>query len=174
MKKTLLFAFAVMACLSFNSCDVFEDNIVNTTETTVGYSDGTLIYSISSYNPNQNGSAGVKGCNPASVEVVIPSCIRANGNLFDVTSIRNDAFVGCTLLEKVTIPSKVAEIRYNAFYECTSLKNVYILASLPPTLTSNSFGAIEGATLHVVKGSKKYYENSSWKKFFNEIVEDAK
>ena len=49
-----------------------------------------------------------------------------------VTSIENNAFVGCTSLTGVTIPSSVTSIGETAFFECRSLTGI----TIPNTVTS--------------------------------------
>ena len=65
-----------------------------------------------------------------SGDVVIPANVVYNGSSYDVTSIGNGAFSGCTGLTNITIPNSVASIRYEAFSGCTSLTDITIPSSV--------------------------------------------
>ena len=56
--------------------------------------------------------------NPYSGAVTIPSTITYDGILYDVTSIGQAAFSGCSRLTSVTIPNSVTSIGVSAFYYC--------------------------------------------------------
>ena len=50
--------------------------------------------------------------------IVIPNEVTYNSITYNVTSINEHAFDGCTGLTSVTIPSSVTTIGYNAFEGC--------------------------------------------------------
>ena len=81
----------------------------------------------------------ITGSNPqASGILVIPSTI----NGLPVTSIGSDAFLGCTGLTSVTLPSSITSIGNQAFYKCSGLTSV----TLPSSITSIGYEAFSGCT----------------------------
>ena len=64
--------------------------------------------------------------NEYSDSVSIPSSTTYNGNIYNVTSIGANAFVGCTALTSITISASITSIGEDAFYRCVHLSNVYI------------------------------------------------
>ncbi len=110
--KTKLFTLllAVIACMEINA-----DPIAG------GYLDGIL------YNLYDDYTAEVAGYNnEISSDVVIPDAVRYNDNKYDVTSIGQYAFSGCTGLTSIEIPNGVESIGLEAFYQCTGLTSVTI------------------------------------------------
>lgn len=69
----------------------------------------------------------------------IPFAITNSGKTYKVTSIGEDAFRNCNMLQSVTIPSGVTSIGSNAFYKCITLNNVTILPFNPPTIATTAF-----------------------------------
>lgn len=59
-------------------------------------------------------------------DITIPTNVTYNNVILAVTSIGNDAFVECSGLTSVTIPSSVTSIGSAAFYECSGLTDVTI------------------------------------------------
>ena len=59
-------------------------------------------------------------------DIVIPEKVDYNGTSYNVTSIGNSAFYGCSGLTSVTIPSSVTSIGQGAFYGCSGLTSVTI------------------------------------------------
>ena len=51
-------------------------------------------------------------------KVEIPESVTYNGKTYSVTSIGNEAFVGCTGLTNITIPNSVTSIGNYAFSGC--------------------------------------------------------
>ena len=63
-------------------------------------------------------------------EIIIPASITYNDNIYTVTSIIENAFRNCNLIESVTIPNGMISIGENAFYDCTSLTSITIPESV--------------------------------------------
>ena len=67
------------------------------------------------YNSRDDDNRGYEG------NVNIPETITYNGHTYNVTTIGNDAFRGCTRLTSVSIPNSVTTIGDDAFSNCTGL-----------------------------------------------------
>jgi peptide methionine sulfoxide reductase MsrA len=70
------------------------------------------------------------GENYISGDVVIPSEVVIKGNTYTVTGISSKAFMNCSGLTSVEIPSSVTEIGYRAFANCSSLTDIIIPSSV--------------------------------------------
>ena len=60
----------------------------------------------------------------------IVSNISYKGNYYEVLEIEKYAFIGCSGLTSITIPSKVVSIGYEAFCGCTGLTSITIPSSV--------------------------------------------
>lgn len=60
------------------------------------------------------------------VDVIIPSTVSYNGEIYTVASIGEEAFFGCTYLTSIKIPNTIISIGNKAFNGCTTLKELYI------------------------------------------------
>lgn len=59
-------------------------------------------------------------------EVTIPSTIEVDGMVYDVTTIDEYAFKGCSSLTNITIPRSITKIKKYAFHGCNSLTGILI------------------------------------------------
>lgn len=89
-----------------------------------------------------------------------------------VATIITGAFSGCSLLTNVTLGSGVTSIGDIAF-RGAPIRQLRCYAVVPPKLTAPSFSAdlTKGATLYVPAGTGMAYSESSWKTYFENIVE---
>ena len=74
-------------------------------------------------------STGVTVCglvNKAATEIHIPSQIDYGHYTYDVTSIGERAFDGCSGLTSISIPNSVTSIGKRAFFQCDSLASIAI------------------------------------------------
>ena len=74
-----------------------------------------------------NGKATITYVDPSiSADITVPSNLGG----YPVTTIADHAFVGCSQLTGVTIPSGIITIGDHAFADCTKLKSVSISDSV--------------------------------------------
>ncbi|MBQ5892131.1 MAG: leucine-rich repeat domain-containing protein [Bacteroidales bacterium] len=82
---------------------------------------GELLYQVT--NPNE---VKVKDCLPIATSIIIPTTVSNSGTTYNVTSIGEDAFRGCSSLTSVSIGNGVTSIGEDAFWGCSSLTSVNI------------------------------------------------
>ena len=78
------------------------------------------------YNFSENEATVTYGDDGYAGAVVIPSSVTYNDKTYNVTSIGNFAFGGCSGLTSVTIPESVTDIGEQAFSGCNGLTSVTI------------------------------------------------
>ena len=89
---------------------------------------------------------------PISGVVIIPATVTYNSATYQVTSIGDYAFYGCSGLTSVTIPTSVTSIGATAFYGCSGLTSV----TIPNSVTSigeNAFYECTGLTSVTIPNS---------------------
>ena len=72
--------------------------------------------------------------------VIIPESVEFEGKTYAVTSIGNEAFVGCVGLASVTIPNSVTSLGNGAFLYCYGLTSVTIGNSVTKIGNSAFYG----------------------------------
>ena len=85
-------------------------------------------------------------------EMTIPDTVTNGGIDYQVTSIGDNAFNGCTGLTSVKIPNSVTSIGDNAFYRCTGLKSLTI-GNLVESIGYAAFAGCEGLTSLTIPNS---------------------
>ena len=78
------------------------------------------------YTIGENNTVSTTANNAISDAIIIPSQVELKGKKYDVTSIGESAFYGCSGLTSVTIPNSVTSIGIQAFYGCYNLKSAII------------------------------------------------
>jgi hypothetical protein len=94
------------------------------------------------YNLNDETFTAAVSGGACTGEVVIPSSITYNQQVYSVTSIGDYAFDYCTGLTSVTIPNSVTSIGNGAFEYCSGLSSV----TIPNSVTSIGGYAFRGCT----------------------------
>lgn len=79
---------------------------------------------------------------PYSGNIVIPKFIEYSGKTYNVTSIGKEAFLNCSGLTSVTIPSSVTSIGSWAFRGCSGLSSI----TIPNSVTSINDCAFYGCS----------------------------
>ncbi len=88
----------------------------------------TLYYNINGNNVTLTNpsSSGWSGYIMPTGTLVIPDNVTYNDVIYTVTSIKLQAFRGCSDLTSVIIPNSVQTINEHAFYECSGLQEITI------------------------------------------------
>ena len=87
-------------------------------------------------------------------DIVIPSSVIHNGEIYGVTSIGDRAFDRCYDLTSITIPNSVTKIGEEAFFGCESLTSI----TIPNSVTSIGGAAFYGcSSLQYNEYSNAYY-----------------
>ncbi|MBQ2877456.1 MAG: leucine-rich repeat domain-containing protein [Bacteroidaceae bacterium] len=124
--------------------------------------------------------------------ITIPETVEHNGAVYSVTAIGDFAFLRCSGLTSVTIPSSVTTIGEGAFYDCTDLTSVTIgngvntignsafngctglesvtIPSNVTTLGADAFNNCSGLTSIVVESGNTRYDS---REGCNAIIETA-
>ncbi|WP_366944475.1 leucine-rich repeat protein [uncultured Barnesiella sp.] len=102
---------------------------------------GGIYYNLNGEEVTVTNELGNSTSHSYSGDVVIPSTVTYDGNIYLVTSIEWGAFSGCWGLHSVTIGNSVKSIGLDAFSDCTSLHSVTIGKSV-----TNIGTAFEGCT----------------------------
>ncbi|MBQ9786194.1 MAG: leucine-rich repeat protein, partial [Clostridia bacterium] len=89
-----------------------------------------------------------------------------------ITYISSYAFINCTSLESITIPSSVTSIAMSAFADCTVLTEMIVLATTPPTMKYTNAISSATTTIYVPYGTIDAYKAATnWSGFASKFVE---
>ncbi len=104
--------------------------------------------------------------------VIIPEVVTYQGVTYNVASIGNSAFYGCTDLKSITIPNSITEIGFSAFTFCSNLTEITVEATTPPTIIENIFSYIDKSIpLYVPAGCVEAYRAAEYWSVFTNIIE---
>ena len=169
MFKFLLSTIFLIASTSVSAHD-FEAN-----------NNGTPIY----FNLREGGKAvevTFRGYQPQDVineykgEVVIPNAITFDGTTYPVTGIGEAAFMGCTELVTIHIPSSVTSLDANAFYDCKRLTSVYynLPAEEVTSISEEVFQNVNPMIILYVPAQSRltFRKTEGWSSFKNIIAND--
>ena len=104
--------------------------------------------------------------NDLGKEVVIPESVTVDGTTYAVTSIQNTAFMNNTVLEKITLPSRLSVIGWQAFSGCTSLRTIINERTVPASVDATVFEwlSLSAITMFVHRDAVNVYkETDIWK-----------
>ncbi|MBQ8020277.1 MAG: leucine-rich repeat domain-containing protein [Paludibacteraceae bacterium] len=93
--------------------------------------------------------------------IPIPSKVRIDGKVYDVTSIGNYAFVRCRSLTNINIPESVTSIGYGTFYDCSGLTSIDIPKSVT-RIGESAFVGCSGLTSINISSSIKSITDSTF------------
>lgn len=117
-------------------------------------------YTVTKSSAKKGTVAFTKPKNNKVTSVNIPAKVKINGITYKVTSISDKAFMKCTKLKKVVIPSSVTKLGKKAFFGCKNLKNIAIKSDKlkKKNIGQQAFkGISKKATIKVPKKMKKSY-----------------
>ena len=104
--------------------------------------------------------------------VIIPEVVTYQGVTYNVASIGNSAFYGCTDLKSITIPNSITEIGFSAFTFCSNLTEITVEATTPPTIIEDIFSYIDKSIpLYVPAGCVEAYRAAEYWSVFTNIIE---
>jgi hypothetical protein len=84
-----------------------------------------------------------------------------------VTSIGSDAFYECTMLAKVELSVALKKIGGSAFAKCPSLRDVIVNSPAPPAISRSTFKDVVSCTFWLPKSCKPLYmANKDWVKVY--------
>lgn len=134
MQKLFSGCIAVVISMSFavyriNSEFERQRSTPDKTDKTKRLMSDKIYYKIDDYGPSVTVNSYTSSC---SGDIIIPSTVEYKGETYSVTSIGCGAFMGCSSLTSISIPSSATSIGNSAFSGCTSLTSI----SLPESLTS--------------------------------------
>ena len=180
--KTKLFALLLAALASmefiwaswYQVDGIYYDFNSNTKTATVTYKGDHPIYS-EEYKGN----------------IVIPSTVIFNGEIYNVTNIGegafqecysltsvsipqsitiigNKAFANCVRLKSLILPNGITAMGDYAFHECTGLSYITLLGETPPSISSLTFNNCNSWDFYVPCGSLDIYRNT-WTAYSSRI-----
>jgi hypothetical protein len=84
----------------------------------------------------EKGASVIDTSEPTTKDVEIPNSITVDDKTYPVKAIADNAFVGNTVIKKVSIPESVEEIGASAFQGCKDLNTIYCYTEEPIALGS--------------------------------------
>ena len=125
---------------------------------------GTVVYRVTSSDPQDPRVCYVSNSNTALKSVTIPSTVTINSVKYKVTRIDDSAFESNSNLTSLTIGSNVMAINSKAFYKCKKLSKVKINSKKLSTIGSKAFYGIKNDAVFYAYRSKLTSYKSKIKK----------
>lgn len=122
---------------------------------------GNLYYNLNDTDHTASVAPGVKASD-LSENLIIPSSVEVDNNVYDVTSIEANAFSGISKFSYLEIPASVISIGDKAFAGCTNIVKVNFVESEVPLNASGLFfgdsSSIQELYLgrYIIPSEKKY------------------
>lgn len=115
------------------------------------------------YDLNTSAKTAAVASNPDyySGAINIPASFVYNGNTYKVTSIGSTAFLDCTAMTEVIMPSSVTSIAASAFERCTGLTTLYIGKGVT-TINYEAFKNCSNLTSLILPASVKTIGNETF------------
>lgn len=86
-----------------------------------------------------------------------------------ITQINTGAFANSNQLITVVLHDGITSIGDNAFFGCQLLENLICLNLTPPTLGNDAFSGIDNPILWVPSKSMESYINAGWANYFRDV-----
>ena len=140
--------------------------------------DNTFEEEGSGYEKKEDGSvAFAEQENPAGGKCEIPETVTHEGVEYKVTSIAEGAFKNNTNLKELSIPESIVSIGDDAFAGCTNLEKIHLYSDMPISINqadaTSVFSGVdtENCILYVPAGTAEAYRQAEGWKAFKNIVE---
>ncbi len=113
-------------------------------------------------------------------KITIPSKITYEGEEYTITAVGEEAFLECTDIDEMTLPSTITSIGDRAFYATQQLSYyLYLGATAPPSIGNNVFGTysdMDGTyicfdRIYVPYGCKEDYVSPGWDSYSSLIFQ---
>lgn len=126
--------------------------------------------------PGVSEDAPWKGFRKPSGQLTIPETVTPNRSknpddddttVYRVTSIRYNAFMGCSRIKKLILPPSLESVGESAFSGCTRIGSIVTQTVVPPKLSESSFHGVDlEIPVHVLAGTLQNYQQAvGWRQF---------
>lgn len=150
---------------------IIDKDTVKPEKKNTEFTKGTVLYRVTSADPQDPRVRYVSNSNTSLKSVTIPSTVKYNGVTYKVTRIDDSAFASNTNLTAVTIGSNVIAIGSKAFYKCKNLSKVKINSKKITSIGSKAFYGIKNNALFYAYRSKlKTYQSKIKKSGINTTI----
>ena len=135
--------------------------VANADVVKIKYHDNGVYYYLTEYHKEKFAEVTSMSSGKYTGSVVIPSTVTFYNVTYNVTSIGNGAFGGCSGLTYINIPNSVTSIGEWAFRDCTGLTSITIPNSVT-RIESNAFSYCSGLTSITIPNSVESIGNEAF------------